>query len=454
MVEIGSVKNNEEGLQGYLDGRTHSDSALEEPQRRPTSASQSPLTHGVGIPKATEDEEDLSDYKEGGYHPVVPGELYSNRYRIIRKLGWGHFSTVWLARDEQAPKPHFVAIKFMRSAKHYTETARDEVEVLEKVAKADPNHPGRKHIVTLLDCFVHSGPNGQHVCMVFQVLGENLLGLMRCTQQNGIPTALVKRITKQVCLGLDYLHRVCGIIHTDLKPENVLVVIKNLDQLLETIEPQPKVASEVYQSQPLKELEEWNGDVEIDVKIADLGNGCWVNYHFSNDIQTRQYRAPEVILGSPWGASVDIWSLACMVFELSTGDYLFEPQAGRGYSKNDDHIAQIIELLGRIPLSMLLQGHWTQLYFDHNGDLRNIGRLEEWGLRDVFIDKYAYEPTKAREICDFLLPMLTLYPDRRADAGGMSNSPWLKDVGPSSEVVDRPCQGSGADIRGWASIAN
>lgn len=52
---------------------------------------------------------------------------------------------------------------------------------------------------------------------------------------------------------------------------------------------------------------------KISVKIADLGNACWVGHHFTNDIQTRQYRSPEVILGSKWGASTDVWSMAAMV---------------------------------------------------------------------------------------------------------------------------------------------
>lgn len=51
----------------------------------------------------------------------------------------------------------------------------------------------------------------------------------------------------------------------------------------------------------------------INVKIADLGNACWVSHHFTNDIQTRQYRSPEVILGGRWGASTDVWSMAAMV---------------------------------------------------------------------------------------------------------------------------------------------
>ena len=62
-----------------------------------------------------------------------------------------------------------------------------------------------------------------------------------------------------------------------------------------------------------KELEKNDGIDIISVKIADLGNACWVGHHFTNDIQTRQYRSPEVILGAKWGASTDVWSMASMV---------------------------------------------------------------------------------------------------------------------------------------------
>lgn len=61
----------------------------------------------------------------------------------------------------------------------------------------------------------------------------------------------------------------------------------------------------------------------ISVKIADLGNACWVGHHFTNDIQTRQYRSPEVILGAKWGASTDVWSMACMVNHLSPNTSLY-----------------------------------------------------------------------------------------------------------------------------------
>jgi serine/threonine-protein kinase SRPK3 len=66
-----------------------------------------------------------------------------------------------------------------------------------------------------------------------------------------------------------------------------------------------------------KEMEKSDGIELVSVKIADLGNACWVGHHFTNDIQTRQYRSPEVILGAKWGASTDVWSMACMVSTIS-----------------------------------------------------------------------------------------------------------------------------------------
>ncbi len=116
----------------------------------------------------------------------------------------------------------------------------------------------------------------------------------------------------------------------------------------------------------------------ITVKIADLGNACWVDHHFTNDIQTRQYRCPEVILGAKWGPSADMWSASCMFFELLTGDYLFDPAAGTKYNKDDDHVAQIIELLGDFPKSLAFAGKYSADIFNRRGELRHIHKLRFW----------------------------------------------------------------------------
>ncbi len=309
-----------------------------------------------------------------------------------------------------------VALKVVRSATQYKETALDEIKLLEKIASANPSHPGRQHIVSLLDHFEHHGPNGMHICLVFEALGESVLSTIKRYQYRGLPIHIVKQITKQVLLGLDYLHRECGVIHTDLKPENVLISIDNAEEVIaeskvpevmdtntspqwKTPQP-PRYPSNIEhrirprrfitRSQPLpspasvvpksfshelggvfdrdtsmsptrkgrqdgndgenrprvhrtstaENLERDLSDMSLDyhlrksqhavsqkrfsqdlqtirVKIIDVGNACWVSEHFTNDLQTRQYRSPEVIIGAPWGASADVWSMSCMVCSLS-----------------------------------------------------------------------------------------------------------------------------------------
>lgn len=142
---------------------------------------------------------------------------------MVRKLGWGHFSTVWLCWDLQEKR--YVAIKIVKSAQHFAETARDEIKILKSVRDSEPNNPRRQKTVQLLDDFKITGVNGTHICMVFEVLGDNLLKLIRKSNYRGIPLDNVRTITRQVLEGLDYLHTCCKIIHTDIKPENVLLCV-------------------------------------------------------------------------------------------------------------------------------------------------------------------------------------------------------------------------------------
>lgn len=439
------------------------------------------------------DPEDLEDYKPGGYHPVNPGDRFKDgRYVIIRKLGWGHFSTVWLSTDLQTQQQ--VALKIVKSARHYTEAAEDEIKLLEKVRQCAltansgnhiENEPNMDHVVALLDHFRHVGPHGNHVCMVFEVLGDNLLRLIRRTDHQGLPLELVRRIAKQLLQGLDLLHRHCKIIHTDLKPENVLLCLTdeeiinlstatntdaehgslaNVVDSQSTARPNPSDTTGQLLSTPTGK---WVADLSIGmegvnlesarqrslqsstsaisligrrtpipnnlvstlkVKIADLGNACWVHRHFTDDIQTRQYRSPEVLLGHQYDTSTDIWSLACLLFELATGDYLFAPHSGKRYSKDEDHLAQMIELLGPIPTKWALGGKYSLEFFTRKGHLRHIADLDFWNLESVLLEKYRLCPKDAAEFSKFLLPMLEILPKKRATAADCLASQWLRGV--------------------------
>lgn len=165
---------------------------------------------------------------------------------------------------------------------------------------------------------------------------------------------------------------------------------------------------------------------DIEVKIADLGNACWVQKHFTEDIQTRQYRSLEVILGAGYNTSADIWSTACMAFELATGDYLFEPHTGDNYSRDEDHIAHIIELLGPIPKKIIAAGSLSNCVFNKKGDLRHITGLKPWGLEEVLVEKYEWRFDEAAAFAEFLRPMLAFEPSQRATAAECLEHPWLK----------------------------
>lgn len=143
-----------------------------------------------------EEQEDPSDYCKGGYYPVKIGDLFNGRYHVVRKLGWGHFSTVWLCWDLQ--KKRFVALKVVKSAPHYTETALDEIKLLRCVRDSDPSDPYRETIVQLIDDFKISGINGVHVCMVLEVLGHQLLKWIIKSNYMGLPLVCVKTIIRQV----------------------------------------------------------------------------------------------------------------------------------------------------------------------------------------------------------------------------------------------------------------
>jgi serine/threonine protein kinase len=210
--ETDGEETSEEETDGDTGGEEETDSG-EEDEDEETSSDED---------YSDDDDEGTEGYRPGGYHPVKLGEVYNSKYLVLKKLGWGHFSTVWLVRD--STNGTHVALKVQKSAEHYTEAAYDEIELLKAVQKGARKVGATSvPVCILLDNFTHAGPHGKHVAMVFEALGENLLSLIKRYNYTGIPMPIVRHISRQVAEGLDFLHRTCKIIHTDLKPENILL---------------------------------------------------------------------------------------------------------------------------------------------------------------------------------------------------------------------------------------
>jgi serine/threonine-protein kinase SRPK3 len=164
-------------------------------------------------------EEALGAYGPNGFHPVNVGDVFEERYEVVRKLGFGRESTVWLADDKKylqltcvsliAREGRAVALKVI--AAH---AGGVELENLLKLKNISSEHPGRQHLPELLDYFEHNGVNGTHSCLVFEVLGENIDTFRRrLFSRSQVPTILDKLITRQLLSVLDFLHNICGFIH-------------------------------------------------------------------------------------------------------------------------------------------------------------------------------------------------------------------------------------------------
>ena len=417
-------------------------------------------------------EESPSEYRQGGYHPACIGDKYNDKYIIEKKLGFGYFSTVWLASDQtRGDNDPFkiVAIKISKSRESFQEAAQDEMKLLQTLGKYD-------FTVNLLDQFVLWGPNGKHYCLVFEPMWKDLYYLIRKFDYQGFPIKLLKVIAYQVLCGVEYMHEK-QIIHTDIKPENFLMSLPydlNYDQLkserltyldlkrqLRTITqmsshtlsrnqrkrlreklkqnqdslPSPDVdprelESKLQSMEKMKMPSELNRSKNLIVKVADFGNACWTHKHYTSDITTRQYRSPEALLGYPYGTGVDIFACGVMFFELATGDLLFQPQKSSDpYYRNENHLALIYRTTGYLPRHMIKEGKYSNHYFNRRCEFRrhSVDSLDPRPVEDL-LRRRNYDSTDLPVFCDFLKHLIEPDPQKRWSATQAKHHPWLAEV--------------------------
>ena len=243
------------------------------------------------------------DDEQGSYLHVIHDHL-AYRYEILKVIGKGSFGHVMKAYDHKTRL--YVAVKIVRNEKRFHRQAAEEIRILEQLRSQDGD--GRMNIVHMLEHFVFRS----HICMTFELLSINLYELIKKNKFHGFSLQLVRKFAHSVLQCLDALYR-NRIIHCDLKPENVL----------------------------LKQLG------RSGVKVIDFGSSCYEHQRVYTYIQSRFYRAPEVILGGRYGMPIDMWSLGCILAELSTGTPLF---AGEDEA---DQLACVIEVIGMPSQSLL-----------------------------------------------------------------------------------------------------
>jgi len=380
-------------------------------------------------------QEDQAKYGTGGYFRVRPGDLLKGRYHVVCKLGWGEFATVWLAWDSEtlnnkvdSPCKQFVALKISKCASHVANATRDEAALLSHICHNSQGH-GAHSLGRMTEVFNVTGEHGEHVAMVFPVLGQNILCLVEQAHRHRekvrqLGMAAPKRLPEEVkfvkaCLratlrGLSELHRL-QIVHTDLKPENILLtavsqkIRTQMRNWQDEFERSGRVTWDtkrlVSTSSSLPEEEREPSYVRIsDFGLSSLLDpdhqqlGCGTHARrlqvkrrgvASNPLgvvlQTREYRAPEVLFGSYIGVGSDVWSVGCMAFELTTGTFLMDPKRDPKRRPkpeeeiNADHLCMMQQIIGPIPGSVPRgSGRHLPRYFDSEGRFRFKERAEQF----------------------------------------------------------------------------
>lgn len=271
------------------------------------SSQTDPRGHGTRSKKIRVDPSTTDD-SEGNYIVIAGEELDGGRYTVISVLGKGSFGVVVRAEDNHESVP--VAIKIIKNRPLFYNQARVELSILEKMDRMNPE--GNHNVVRCLGHFLHK----EHMCIVFELLSQNLYELLSLTKFSGLSLTLLQRFAQQILRGLLFLSQPdVAIVHCDLKPENVLLC--NAQQSC--------------------------------VKIIDFGSSAppGAGQGLYKYVQSRYYRAPEVMLGLPYSHPIDMWSLGCMLTELFTGTPPFEG------SCEIDQLVKIAQVLGPPPHHMI-----------------------------------------------------------------------------------------------------
>lgn len=376
--------------------------------------------------------ETSSDYDSQSNNLELEGCILKT-YNIICELGRGGFSIVWLAYS--ISNNNFVALKVQNPDEY--KDGLEEISFVEKLSKN--NH---KHFINLIEHFVELREKKKYLCSVWELHATNLDCLLRKgNYKNGLDFDIIRKIITQIIEGLKILHNKYKVFHGDIKTDNILVkgvskrnqfIIDNYLELnfnerynklkeqkwlesgktLDTIknmkkEVKYKIRSKLHKEindivlSKLEQVDISPHDIDekyiknIEISISDFGTFCSEDDYYDDVFGTRYYYAPEVILGGKCSYAVDIWCLGCLLFELLTGDILFDPIKDSQHNRDYYHLCLINDTCGDFPKNFLKNTKHYKKYFNSNYKIKDYeyyeNRLErKLKVRNYFSDEYKY----------------------------------------------------------------
>ncbi|KAI8593272.1 kinase-like domain-containing protein, partial [Geranomyces variabilis] len=330
------------------------------------------------------------DDSRGDYY-LTKHDHINYRYEILSLLGKGSFGQVVKCFDHKTKCN--VALKIIRNKKRFERQGAVEVKVLERL-KDEIARGGGDSSVQMVESFLFRG----HLCITFELLGANLYEWLKAGGFRGVHLGVIRRFTVQMLQCLELLSR-AGIVHCDLKPENVLLKDPAV------IEPSTT------------DFDPFNPRYEI--KVIDFGSSCFENEKVYTYVQSRFYRSPEVILGISYSASIDMWSLGCILCELYTGYPLFPGE------NEAEQLLCIMEILGVPDMALVDRGNRRKMFFEPNGTPRAVtnskGRRRRVGSKCLDIVLKGAD----KGFVDFVARCLEWDPKRRIGPAEALRHEWV-----------------------------